>query len=233
MQYNVNGDDEALSLTTVKETEGLNHMRQHVEDHQQIDKEFMQPTVAKRAGNGKAHSKNTTAMVSLSAFHGKRQKHVNARCQSSLLPLFAEAAHSIAMIKHAITVVMKAVEHLNPGQAAVIAFDQPLYALAKQIKWRFPDMMGEDKLIVMLGGLHIELAVLEAIGSWLLGSGWTEVVAQAGITTTERAESLVTSAHYYAYKISPSNYGILALYTSAESLQELLRTMHRERSSIP
>ena len=98
MQYNVNGDDEALSLTTVKETEGLNHMRQHVEDHQQIDKEFMQPTVAKRAGNGKAHSKNTTAMVSWSAFHGKRQKHVNARCQSWLLPLFAEAAHSVAMI---------------------------------------------------------------------------------------------------------------------------------------
>ena len=90
-------------------------------------------------------------------------QHVNARCQSWLLPLFAEAAHSITMIKHAITVVMKAVEHLNPGQAAVIAFDQPLYALAKQIKWRFPDMMGEDKLIVMLGGLHIELAVLKAI----------------------------------------------------------------------
>ena len=123
----------------------------------------MQPTVAKKAGNGKAPSKNTTAMVSWSAYHGERQRHVNARCQSSLLPLFAEAAHSIAMIKHAITVVMKAVEHLNPGQAAVIAFDQPLYALAKQIKWRFPDMMGEDKLIVMLGGLHIELAVLKAI----------------------------------------------------------------------
>ena len=47
------------------------------------------------------------------------------------------------MIKHAITVVMcsalksigaififiiTAVEHLNPGQAAVIEFDQPLYA---------------------------------------------------------------------------------------------------------
>ena len=137
------------------------------------------------------------------------------------------------MIKHAITVVMKAVEHLNPGQAAVVSFHQPLYALAKQIQWRYPDTTGEDKLIVMLGGLHIELAVLEAIGSSLLGSGWTEAVAQTGITTTERAESLVTSAHYYAYKISPSNYGILALYTSAESLQELLRTMHRERSSIP
>ena len=63
-------------------------------------------------------------------FPRRTTQHVNARCQSWLLPLFAEAAHSIAMIKHAITVVMKAVEHLNPGQAAVIAFDQPLYALA-------------------------------------------------------------------------------------------------------
>ena len=32
MQCNVNGDDEALSLATKKETEWINHMRQHVED---------------------------------------------------------------------------------------------------------------------------------------------------------------------------------------------------------
>ena len=65
--------------------------------------------------------------------------------------------------------------------------------------------MGEDKLVVMLGGLHRELAVIKGTGSWLLGSGWTEAVAQAGITMTGRAESLVTSAHYYAYKRRPSN----------------------------
>ena len=60
---------------------------------------------------------------------------------------------------------MKAVEHLNPGQTAFIAFDQPLFALAKEIQWRHPDTMGEDKLVIMLGGLHIELAVLNAMGS--------------------------------------------------------------------
>jgi len=129
-----------------------------------------------------------------------------------LLLLFAEDAHSKAMIKHAMTVVMKAVEHLNPGQAAVIAFDQPLYALAK-IQWRYPDTMGEDKLVVMLGGLHIELAVLKAIGSWLLGIGWTEAVAQAGITTTGRVESLVTSAHItrtrYVHQVTASSLSIL------------------------
>ena len=51
--------------------------------------------------------------------------------------------------------------------------------------------MGEDKLVDMIGGLLIELAVLKAIGLWLLGSGWTKAIAQAGITTTGRAESLV------------------------------------------
>ena len=39
MQCNVNGDDEALSLTTIKETEWLNHMRQNVEDHQHTERE--------------------------------------------------------------------------------------------------------------------------------------------------------------------------------------------------
>ena len=99
------------------------------------------------------------------------------------------------MIKHTITVAMKAVQHLNPGQAPVIAFDQPLYALAKETQWTNPDTMGKEKLVVMLGGLHVELAALKAVGSWLAGSGWTDAVAQAGITTSGRAESLVTSAH--------------------------------------
>ena len=73
--------------------------------------------------------------------------------------------------------------------------------------------MGEDKPVVMLGGLLIELAVLKAVGSWLLGSGWTEAIAQAEITTTERAESLVTSTHIrrtrYVHQVTASSLYIL------------------------
>lgn len=170
-------------------------MRGHVELHKEGDKKDVLPIGAKQSGNCKAASKKTKVMVSWSAYHGRGQSHVNTRCQSSLLPLFEECAHLPAMIKHAITIVIKAIEHLSLGQAAVIAFDQPLYALAKEIQGRYPDTMGEDKLVVMLGGLHIELAALKAIISWLLGSGWTDAVAQAGITTPGRAASLVTSAH--------------------------------------
>ena len=88
--------------------------------------------------------------------------------------------------------------------------------------------MGEDKLVVMLGGLHIELVVLKAIGSWLLGSGWTEAIAQAGVTTIGRAQSLVSFK-----QITRTRYVHQVTASSTEALQELLRKIFRERSSIP
>ena len=53
---------------------------------------------------------------------------------NTLLPLFLDNAHSIAMIKHSMSIVKAVVQHLNPGQAPVLTADQPLFALAKQIQ---------------------------------------------------------------------------------------------------
>ena len=49
--------------------------------------------------------------------------------------------------------------------------------------------------MVKLGGLHTEKAALKAIGTWLAGSGWVEVLSQAEITRAGRAESLINCAH--------------------------------------
>ena len=133
-QCSLNGDEEAVLMATRKETEWLDHTTKHLEENKVTDYENVTTLQTKTAGNGKAASKKTETMVSWSAYHGERQQHVNTRCHSSLLPLFAECAHSLAMIKHAIIVVMKAVEHLNPGQTAVIAFDQPLFALGNTVE---------------------------------------------------------------------------------------------------
>ena len=59
------------------------------------------------------------------------------------------------------TLVQSIVQHLNPGQVPVLAADQPLYALAKQIQWSCPSSLGEDHLVIMFGGLHIEMATLK------------------------------------------------------------------------
>ena len=92
---------------------------------------------------------------------------------SSLLPLFYDEAKSVAMICHSVDVVRAALEILNPGQVPVIAFDQPLYAIAKTIQWNWPTTHGEYQFIVMFGGLHIEMAALKMLGDLLEGSGWT------------------------------------------------------------
>ena len=73
-----------------------------------------------------------------------------------VLPLFPDKAASPSMIKHAMQLTIQGTEFLNPGQAGVLGANQPLYAIAKQLQWTFPESLGEDKLVVMLGALHIE-----------------------------------------------------------------------------
>ena len=102
------------------------------------------------------------------AFHASRQtEEIRAVCPTVLLPLFQESAHTVAMIKHSLDVIRKSVEHLNPGQCPVITFDQPLFALAKQIQFMWPEDYGEHKLVIMFGGLHIEMVTLKMLGNWL------------------------------------------------------------------
>ena len=92
------------------------------------------------------------------------------------------------MIRHSLTVVEAAVKHLNPGQIPVVTFDQPLLALAKQTQWHYPEHLGEDKFLVMMRGLHIEMAVLRMLGHWLDGSGWVHCLVQAEVATSGIAD---------------------------------------------
>ena len=89
--------------------------------------------------------------------------------------MFVENANSFAMIAHSMRVVKSTVEHVNPSQTPVIALDQPLFALAKQIQWTIAEF-SEANLVVMLGGLYKEMASLKMLGKWLSGSGWTELM---------------------------------------------------------
>ena len=66
--------------------------------------------------------------VSWSAYHANIQNTVIPPAAiNALLPLFLDSAHSVAMIKHSMTMVQATVQYLNPGQVPVLAADQPLY----------------------------------------------------------------------------------------------------------
>ena len=95
---------------------------------------------------------------------------------------------------------------LNPGQTPIIGMDQPLYALAKQIQWERPRAYGESSYVVMMGGLHIEMASLKMVGHWLNNSGWDSALVQADVTTRGRADAILKAAHItrsrYAHQVS-------------------------------
>lgn len=144
----------------------------------------------------KKNSLTTEDFISWAAFHATRQPQVPQDVAiGAMLPMFYENSHSVAMIKHGMKVVSKVVQFLNPGQVPVMTVDQPLYALAKQVQWCWPDNYGEDKFVIMLGGLHIEMAALRTLGTWLKGSGWVEVIVRSGIATPGTAESFERASH--------------------------------------
>ncbi|MES9882849.1 MAG: hypothetical protein ABW185_18430 [Sedimenticola sp.] len=137
--------------------------------------------------------------VSWAAYHASNElacttDHVPTAV-SALLPLFPDDSKSIAMIRHSMDVVRDAVTILNPGQIPVIACDQPLFKLAKQIQWMWPETHGEDAFVVMLGGLHIKMTLLKALGDLLDGSGWTSTLVQANVATSGTADSFLKAAH--------------------------------------
>ena len=42
--------------------------------------------------------------------------------------------------------------------------DQPLFALAKEIQWLKPDVLGENKLLVLMGYLYTEMTFMTCLG---------------------------------------------------------------------
>ena len=134
--------------------------------------------------------------ISWSAFHAYLQNDLdNPSAITALLPLFYEKAATVAIIKHGMNIQKILTDHLNPGQVPVMAFDQPLFALAKIVQWKWPEVLGEGKFLVMFGGLHVEMALWNTIGDFLEGSGWIEALTEAGVASSGKAQSFLKASH--------------------------------------
>lgn len=136
--------------------------------------------------------------ISWSVYHSNQDGNEDKNPEpaiSSLLSLFPDQAKSAAMICHSLDIIKACVDHLNYGQIPVVAMDQPLYAVAKQIQWNFPEKYGERQVVIMFGGLHIEIAFLKAIGGWLEGRRWTAALTEANIASAGTADSFLKATN--------------------------------------
>jgi len=138
--------------------------------------------------------------VAFASYHAQANTQpVTAVCNDTLLPLLRDHIQSPATVRHLMNVITHIVSTVNNGQAPVITADQPVYAVAKYIQWKYPDRYGEDKMVVMMGGLHIEMAVQNMIGKWLKGSGWADIFFKAEVATAGRCDALLKSSHVKRY----------------------------------
>ena len=119
-------------------------------------------------------------------------------------------------MKHAMELTTQGTEILNPGQTCVLGADQTLYAIIKLMQWQFPDTLGEDKLVVIMGALHIEDNMHLMIGKLLRDTGWDIIFSQVEVLTSGRAQSTHNEHHIkrtrYAHQVS-----LVALYMLKQS----------------
>ncbi len=162
------------------------------------------------------HDKGTLTKddyITWAAYHASAVPQPNIIASPNcLLPLFHEDSKSVAMMKHGMSIIQQATKHLNPGQIPVVTADQPLFALAKKIQWSLKKY-GEDKFVVMMGSLHIEMAVMKVIGDWVTDSGWAYLLSKANVATIGSAESFEDVSHVtktrYAHHVTAAALHIL------------------------
>lgn len=130
------------------------------------------------------------------AYHASHQPQPNELpAITALLPLFVEKADSAAMVKHGMSIIQNITQFLNPGQIPILACDCPIFAMCKYTQWKFPTTHGENLMVIMFGGLHLEKALWTVLGDVLEASGWIDALTESGIATAGTAQSFLTVSH--------------------------------------
>lgn len=150
--------------------------------------------------------------ITWAAYHSSLQPPPNEpHAITSLLPLFYEKAATPAMVKHGMDVLRQSITFLNPGQIPVMAVDQPLFALAKLVQWRYPTTHGENNYVVMFGGLHMEMALWNTLGDLLEKSGWTTALADADVASSGTADAFLKVSHLTRTRYAVNSYNHIPL----------------------
>ena len=138
--------------------------------------------------------------------HTQREEYVKLRATVGVFPIFYDTTLTMALQKHAMLVIKKAIEFVNPGQVTVIEGDCPLYAQQKKCQWACPTEVGESKMVCFMGILHIEMTSQDCGGKLLTESGLDQMFSLAGIFTSGITTSLLAGMHVkhtrYAYQLT-------------------------------
>ena len=121
---------------------------------------------------------------SWSVYSARKDNTKIVPCVNSVLLLLRQSVATYSMQKHCIEAAKNAIDALNPAQVTVDTSDQPIYSFSRQLQQIFPDSLGPAKYLPMFGGVQIEKLLLEIHGQLIAGSGLTQFLDQAKVSTT-------------------------------------------------
>ena len=102
---------------------------------QHTEKEYLWLKYTREALNNQYETLNNVSWAAYHASSEPQQSHVI--CPNSLLPLFREPAHTLAMIKHSFNVIKSAIDHLRTGQISTVKTSMWSCLVAFTLKWQF------------------------------------------------------------------------------------------------
>ena len=138
-----------------------------------------------------SNNEEASTWVPWSSYHAaKKRSKVRLTDINAIIPIIDELVHTLDMQYHSMVMISKTIGALNPGQLAVDTADEPIFALTKELMYRFPEQFGPDKYFCLFGSLHIEKSVLALCGQLLNGSGLDQLMSS--IYVIVGAQSLFT-----------------------------------------
>ena len=143
---------------------------------------------------------------------------------SSILPLIKEPVHTLRAQFHCINIIKSTISSINPGQIPVERCDQPVYALTKEIQWRYPNNFSDNQYFAIFGGLHIEKSLLGIHGELIAGSGLAEILEVTDLSTIG-----VSTASLDVSDINQSRY---CMQVSLCAIYHKLKEAHKDRKSF-
>ena len=112
-----------------------------------------------------------------------KRKEVETTGITSILPLIDKPVHTLKAQYHCMSVIVDTIKKINPDQIPIDTCDQPVFALTKEVQWRYPETFSDDLYLSILGGLHIEQEVLTIHGDFINGSGLAEILENNNLST--------------------------------------------------
>ena len=90
---------------------------------------------------------------------------------------------------------------------------------------------GEDKYVIMFGGLHIKMTAFKSIGTLLKDSGWTSALVEVGVASPGTAESFLSASSvtrtWYAHQIT-----VCGLYEFMKDAYNVYREEKRHLTTL-